>query len=63
MTEYGTTGGARRNDAAFVDGVIDTYERVAAIHDGPRVTKRGAMVELTPSTTLSRSPSVAMFTR
>ena len=34
-------------DRAFVDGVADTYERVAAIHDGARVTRREHTVELT----------------
>ena len=32
---------------AFAEGVVDTYERVAAIHRGPRVTKHDATVELT----------------
>ncbi len=34
-------------DRAFVDGVADTYERVAALHDDQRITKRDQTVELT----------------
>ncbi len=46
MTEYGRAGvddGAH----AFVDGVVDTYERVAAIHRGLPLAKSGNTVELT----------------
>jgi hypothetical protein len=32
MTELGSPG----TDHAFVDGVVDTYERVAAVHRGGR---------------------------
>lgn len=31
----------------FVDGVVDTHQRVAALHHGPRVVRRGGAVELT----------------
>ncbi|MEX1009359.1 MAG: cytochrome P450 [Acidimicrobiia bacterium] len=34
-------------DGAFVDGVVDTYERVAAIHHGTPATKRDGALELT----------------
>ena len=47
MTEPRSAGVGRRNDSAFVDGVVDTYERVAAIHQGPRASKRASTVELT----------------
>ena len=43
MTEHASPGAAR----AFVDGVVDTYERIAAIHDGAPLTKRDGTVELT----------------
>jgi cytochrome P450 len=43
MTEYGSPGA----DRAFVDGVVDTYERVAAMHHGAPVTKLDQTVELT----------------
>ena len=45
MAEYGSSGTGA--SGAFVDGVIDTYERVAAIHGGPPITKRDNTVELT----------------
>jgi cytochrome P450 len=47
MTEYGGTGADGGSDGAFVDGVVDTYERVAAIHHGAPVTRRDHTVELT----------------
>ena len=47
MMEYPSAGGDGGKEAAFVDGVVDTYERVAAIHRGPRVTRSGGTVELT----------------
>ena len=47
MAEYGSTGDDGSDGGAFVEGVVDTYERVAAIHHGPRVTKRDGTVELT----------------
>lgn len=45
MAEYG--GMADIGDGAFVDGVADTYERVAAIHHEPRTVSREQVVELT----------------
>ena len=47
MTEYGSTSAERGSDDAFVDGVVDTYERVAALHQGAPPTKRDHTVELT----------------
>lgn len=47
MTEYGSMGADSGSDAIFADGVVDTYERIASIHRGPRATKRNNMVELT----------------
>lgn len=46
MTDYASTG-ADGTSAIFVDGIVDTYERVAKIHRGPRATKRDNRVELT----------------
>jgi cytochrome P450 len=43
MAESVSTGA----DDAFVDGVVDTYERVAAIHHGAPATRRDRTVELT----------------
>jgi cytochrome P450 len=47
MAEYGSPGADGGTVGAFVDGVVDTYERVAAIHHGARVTKRHNTLELT----------------
>jgi cytochrome P450 len=48
MTDYtDTSTGAEGISAIFVDGIVDTYERVATIHRGPRATKRDNTVELT----------------
>jgi len=47
MTDQASAGADRGGNSPFVDGVADTYERVAAIHQGPRATKRGSTVELT----------------
>ena len=45
--EYGGSGVDGGNDRAFVDGVVDTYERVAAIHNGAPLSKRDGTVALT----------------
>jgi cytochrome P450 len=45
MVEYGSTQDV--SDRAFVDGVADTYERVAAIHRQPRIERHEQVVELT----------------
>ena len=47
MTEYGSPGVGDRNGGTFVDGVVNTYERVAATHDGKPPTKHGTTIELT----------------
>jgi cytochrome P450 len=50
MTDYGSAQGIgtdHDHEPAFVDGVADTHERVATIHDGPRVRRRKNAVELT----------------
>lgn len=46
MTEYRSTG-ADGGEGAFVDGVVDTYERVAALHHGAPPITRDHTVELT----------------
>ncbi len=45
MAEYGSTVDV--SDRAFVDGVADTYERVAALHHRPPIERRDQVVELT----------------
>ena len=47
MAEYGGAGADADTAGTFVEGVVDTYERVAAIHQGPPVTRRDNTVELT----------------
>ena len=47
MTQYGTTDAADGDARAFVDGVADTYERIAAIHHHAPLTKRDHTLELT----------------
>lgn len=47
MASYDSQSPGASSRRAFVEGMADTYERVAAIHDGPRITKRGNAVELT----------------
>ena len=47
MTDYGSASADGDRDRRFVDGVVDTYERVAAIHDGAPPIKRDGTVELT----------------
>src|SRR6478735_8699199 len=49
MAEYGGSGATQGDDGAgaFVDGVVDTYKRVAAIHHGGPPIKRHGTLELT----------------
>jgi cytochrome P450 len=46
VAEYGTTQGVG-DDYAFVDGVADTYERIAEIHGGSKLTRSATGLELT----------------
>ena len=41
------SAGAGAAGPAFVNGVADTYERIAATHTGPRVTRHDGRVEVT----------------
>ena len=48
MVEQGSHGSSGGDGGgAFVDGVVDTYERVAEIHPGPPVIRAGNTIELT----------------
>ena len=47
MTAYESPGADGGDAGAFVDGVVDTYERIAAVHGGRPLTKHGNTVELT----------------
>ena len=67
MTAYessGDDGSGSDHEGAFVDGVVDTYERIAAVHGGRPLTKAGQHGGARrASTTSSRSPSAATSTR
>src|SRR5262245_6786512 len=47
MTDDGSTHAIGTNDGPFVDGLVDTYERVAAMHRHAPLTKRDNTLELT----------------
>src|SRR6476646_430430 len=47
VTDYGSPSGDGGNDGAFMDGVTDTYERIAAVHGGQPLSKQGNTIELT----------------
>jgi cytochrome P450 len=47
MTDYGSASVDGDRDRRFVDGVVDTYERVAANHDGAPPINRDGTLELT----------------
>ena len=46
MVDYGSAGADGGHEGPFVDGVVDTYERVAAIHHRAPATKRDGTLEL-----------------
>ena len=50
MTAYENSvddGAGSDHEGAFVDGVANTYERIAAVHGGRPLTKEGNTIELT----------------